>query len=102
MWLVVVEVEMMTVIDFASTILALITVPQPLSLFCSAPFTLPIDRSGQGVDHTQNAEERSPVFLQFLDSIFQLLTQFPTSFEFSESLLVFLGDHVHSGSGSAL
>jgi myotubularin-related protein 1/2 len=56
-----------------------------------------VDRSGQGVDHSQNAEERSPVFLQGLDCIYQILVQFPTAFEFSQNLLVFLADHVHSG-----
>jgi Myotubularin-like phosphatase domain len=60
-------------------------------------YTTTTERTGQGVDHTQNAEERSPVFLQFLDCIFQILSQFPTCFEFSESLLIFLADHVHSG-----
>jgi myotubularin-related protein 1/2 len=49
------------------------------------------------VDHTNNPDDRSPVFLQFLDTVFQLLTQFPTAFEFTESMLVFLADHVHSG-----
>ena len=49
------------------------------------------------MDHSQNAEERSPVFLQGLDCIYQILVQFPTAFEFSQNLLVFLADHVHSG-----
>ena len=61
------------------------------------PPPLTAERTGQGVDHTQNAEERSPVFLQFLDCIFQILSQFPTCFEFSERILIFLADHVHSG-----
>lgn len=41
-------------------------------------------------------DERSPVFLQFLDVLYQLLVQFPTAFEFTETLLLFLADHVHS------
>ena len=56
-----------------------------------------LDRTGQGMDHNHNHEERSPVFLQFLDAVHQLLIQFPCSFEYHESLLVFLADHVHSG-----
>ena len=49
------------------------------------------------MDHNHNNEERSPVFLQFLDAVHQLLIQFPSSFEYHETLLVFLADHVHSG-----
>lgn len=42
------------------------------------------------------AEERSPVFLQFLEALFQLLHQFPAAFEYSQALLLFLADHCHS------
>jgi myotubularin-related protein 6/7/8 len=48
------------------------------------------------LESTVLAEERSPVFLQFLDALWQLLQQFPTSFEYNESLLLFLADHQHS------
>lgn len=41
-------------------------------------------------------DERSPVFLQFLDVLHQLLLQFPGAFEFTESLLLFLADHLNS------
>eukprot|EP01036_Dinobryon_divergens_P034666 gene34666-44827_t len=54
------------------------------------------DRCGHGLESTVLAEERSPVFLQFLDALWQLLQQFPTSFEYNESLLLFLADHQHS------
>jgi hypothetical protein len=40
--------------------------------------------------------ERSPVFLQFLDCTFQLLQQFPSSFEFNEKLLVSIADNLYS------
>eukprot|EP00750_Incisomonas_marina_P030854 INCI7666.1.p1 GENE.INCI7666.1~~INCI7666.1.p1 ORF type:complete len:1155 (+),score=173.22 INCI7666.1:158-3466(+) len=43
-----------------------------------------------------NSKECSPIFVQWLDVCHQLLAQFPTSFEFSEALLLFLAEHVHS------
>jgi myotubularin-related protein 1/2 len=33
-------------------------------------------------------DQRSPIFIQFLDSIFQLISQYPTHFEFNEKLLL--------------
>jgi hypothetical protein len=51
------------------------------------------DRSAQG--SREEGGERSPVFLQFLDAVHQLQNQFPTAFEFSENLLLFLADEVH-------
>lgn len=36
------------------------------------------------------------MFVQFLDSLFQLLNQFPSAFEYNQEALVFLGDHLHS------
>ncbi|EDO27303.1 predicted protein, partial [Nematostella vectensis] len=41
-------------------------------------------------------KEFSPVFLQFLESIWQLLQQFPFSFQFNERFLLTLHDHVYS------
>jgi len=41
-------------------------------------------------------DERSPVFIQFLDCVFQLLQQFPTSFQFNSKLLLFLAHHVYT------
>ncbi|CAN0565470.1 unnamed protein product, partial [Ectocarpus sp. 12 AP-2014] len=37
--------------------------------------------------------ELSPVFLQFLDLVHNLLAQFPTAFEISEGLLTFVAEH---------
>jgi hypothetical protein len=51
------------------------------------------DRLG---DHTL-ADQRSPVFLQFLDCVYQLTKQFPFAFEFTSSYLVALGEHCKSG-----
>ena len=42
-------------------------------------------------------EERSPVFIQFLDCVHQLIYQFRTAFEFDDSLLLFIAHHLYSG-----
>ncbi|GAB1605003.1 myotubularin-related protein 10-A-like [Argonauta hians] len=39
----------------------------------------------------------SPVFLLFLDCVWQLTVQFPMEFEFSETYLTFLWDSLHTG-----
>lgn len=44
-----------------------------------------------------NDSKRSPVFLLYLDVLYQVLYQFPTAFEFNEKLLLFLADNVYSG-----
>ena len=54
------------------------------------------DRCGHGEDTSFHPDERSPVFLQFLDCLVHLLSQFPTAIEFNENLLMFLADHVNS------
>jgi len=41
-------------------------------------------------------EEFSPIFLQWLDCIHQLIYQYPSAFEFNIDLLVYLADHIHS------
>lgn len=38
----------------------------------------------------------APVFLLFLDCVWQILRQFPCSFEFSESFLVLLFEHAYA------
>ena len=43
------------------------------------------------------SKEYSPVFLQFLDCVWQLTRQFPTRFEFNERFLVALADGFQSG-----
>ncbi|KAK2184782.1 hypothetical protein NP493_253g03029 [Ridgeia piscesae] len=45
---------------------------------------------------TVDTREVSPVFTQFLDCVWQLLQQFPRSFEFNEQFLHMLHDHVFS------
>eukprot|EP01112_Ceratiomyxa_fruticulosa_P022742 TRINITY_DN8436_c0_g1_i1.p1 TRINITY_DN8436_c0_g1~~TRINITY_DN8436_c0_g1_i1.p1 ORF type:complete len:568 (+),score=83.75 TRINITY_DN8436_c0_g1_i1:227-1930(+) len=43
------------------------------------------------------SSQRAPIFLQFLDCVWQLTRQFPMSFEFNEKFLVFVADHSYSG-----
>lgn len=54
------------------------------------------DRCGHAVDDPRS-EERSPVFVQWMETVWQIQQQFPYAFEFNEDLLVFLCDHIHSG-----
>lgn len=58
------------------------------------------DRIGQkiidDVNINNTSEERSPVFLQFLDVVFQVMVQFPRFFQFNEDFLIFLADHSYS------
>ncbi|KAG0225030.1 hypothetical protein BGW42_004712, partial [Actinomortierella wolfii] len=46
--------------------------------------------------NNKHIRETSPVFQQFLDSVFQILYQFPTRFEFNEDFLIQLHYHVYS------
>jgi myotubularin-related protein 1/2 len=41
-------------------------------------------------------DERGPIFFQFLETVYQLINQFPTAFEFNEECLVFIMDNVYS------
>lgn len=52
-------------------------------------------RCGYGTN--KDGDERSPVFLQFIDCVWQIMAQFPTSFEFSEIFLLAILKHLHSG-----
>ncbi|WAR04039.1 MTMR3-like protein [Mya arenaria] len=53
------------------------------------------DRCGNGV-HTDDLNERCPVFLQWLECVYQLLVQFPCQFQFTEAFLVKLVQHTYS------
>ena len=52
-------------------------------------------RIGHGEDK-HNDNDRSPVFLQFIDCVWQVTQQFPFSFEFNENFLTFILDHLYS------
>jgi len=47
-------------------------------------------RSGINEKKSEGESERSPIFLQFLDCIYQLMVQFPTEFEFNADYLLFI------------
>jgi len=52
-------------------------------------------RIGHG-DDKYNDADRSPVFLQFVDCIWQITEQFPNAFEFNEYFLTTVLDHLYS------
>ena len=52
-------------------------------MYCGHKFA---DRIGH--DDAASDSERSPVFLQFLDCVWQITSQFPDAFEFNEGLLL--------------
>ena len=51
------------------------------------------DRLGR----SHSSKEISPIFVQFLDSVWQLLSQYPTKFEFTSYMLVLILQCVYSG-----
>ena len=54
------------------------------------------DRSNSCKTGFWNEHESSPIFLQFLDCVYQIMTQFPTNFEFNEMFLIDIMDHFYS------
>ena len=52
-------------------------------------------RIGHG-DKNYSDAERSPVFLQFIDCVYQMTRQFPAAFEFNENFLVTILDNLYS------
>mmetsp|Transcript_23301 Transcript_23301/g.72919 ORF Transcript_23301/g.72919 Transcript_23301/m.72919 type:complete len:893 (-) Transcript_23301:3260-5938(-) len=52
-------------------------------------------RCGHGVNDPAN-EERSPIFLQWIEVVNQVREQFPDAFQFTDRLLVFVADHQFS------
>jgi myotubularin-related protein 1/2 len=52
-------------------------------------------RTGHGTSEQRvrwNDEQRSPVWVQFIDCVYQILAQFPAQFQFNELFLVELVD----------
>ncbi|XP_039622486.1 myotubularin [Polypterus senegalus] len=52
-------------------------------------------RIGHG-DKNHTDADRSPIFLQFIDCVWQMTKQFPTAFEFNEHFLITIVDHLYS------
>ncbi|XP_058239336.1 myotubularin-related protein 2 isoform X6 [Hemibagrus wyckioides] len=52
-------------------------------------------RVGHG-DQNHTDADRSPIFLQFIDCVWQMTQQFPAAFEFNEYFLLTLLDHLYS------
>ncbi|KAM6427369.1 phosphatidylinositol-3-phosphate phosphatase MTMR1 isoform 3-T3 [Liasis olivaceus] len=52
-------------------------------------------RVGHGDDDHADAD-RSPIFLQFIDCVWQMTKQFPAAFEFNELFLISILDHLYS------
>ena len=52
-------------------------------------------RVGHGKDDSDDDDERSPVFEQFIECTYHLTQQFPTAFEFNDTFLIELLDHVY-------
>ena len=55
------------------------------------------DRIGIYSSNNSAQNERSPIFIQFLDAVYQMMYQKPTSFEFDEELLLFLSECAYDG-----
>ncbi|KAM4799804.1 phosphatidylinositol-3-phosphate phosphatase MTMR1 isoform X3 [Urocitellus parryii] len=52
-------------------------------------------RVGHGDDNHADPD-RSPIFLQFIDCVWQMTRQFPSAFEFNELFLITILDHLYS------
>ncbi len=50
------------------------------------------DRCGR----VKGTHEESPIFIQFCDCVFQMMTQFPTAFEFNSQYLAWIVEHLFS------
>ena len=50
----------------------------------------------RNINCVNNDNEFSPIFIQFLDCVYQLIEQFPSAFEFTQDLLVFISNEVYS------
>lgn len=54
-----------------------------------------LQRLGHGDDRHSDTD-RSPIFLQFIDCVWQIMQQFSNALEFNENFLITVVDHCHS------
>ena len=54
------------------------------------------ERSGQFNHKEYSSKQISPIFIQYLDCVLQMMSQFPLSFEFNIKLLNFIGEAYQS------
>jgi myotubularin-related protein 1/2 len=53
-------------------------------------------RCGHGSRGSFFMDERGPIFVQYVDCVYQLIRQHPTAFEFNEAFLIFVLDELYS------
>eukprot|EP01012_Entosiphon_sulcatum_P014936 TRINITY_DN19966_c0_g1_i1.p1 TRINITY_DN19966_c0_g1~~TRINITY_DN19966_c0_g1_i1.p1 ORF type:complete len:937 (-),score=103.03 TRINITY_DN19966_c0_g1_i1:3-2813(-) len=56
----------------------------------------PSSKDKEKGEEKEKVEERSPIFVQWLDAVHQVMLQFPQAFEFTPALLCELADHCYS------
>ncbi|KAL3320051.1 Myotubularin- protein 2 [Cichlidogyrus casuarinus] len=56
-----------------------------------------VHSSPNGTKKVAKEDERSPVFLQFIDCVWQMTNQFKTAFEFNEKFLITIMDELYAG-----
>ena len=44
----------------------------------------------------EKKKEKSPIFIQFLHAVYQIMEQYPNSFEFGENMLLYLSEEIYS------
>jgi len=52
-------------------------------------------RGGHEISEKKKSNEKSPIFIQWLDSVWQLMLQFPEAFQFNEEFLICLADALY-------
>eukprot|EP00742_Colponemidia_sp_Colp-10_P006387 GILJ01006845.1.p1 GENE.GILJ01006845.1~~GILJ01006845.1.p1 ORF type:complete len:991 (-),score=153.71 GILJ01006845.1:214-3186(-) len=52
-------------------------------------------RNGHG-DKNHADDQRAPIFVQWMDCVYQIIRQFPSAFEFTDKLLLAILDHLYS------
>jgi myotubularin-related protein 1/2 len=53
-------------------------------------------RCGHGSRNSFFMDERGPIFVQWVDCVYQLIRQHPTAFEFNEAFLIFVLDELYA------